>query len=603
MYKSMQRLQRLSTAIILNRNLCSRINDKTNQHKSNIELKEKVTKSNQTAKLDSKIEIVDDIENNILIVNLNQSDLLSLFKKIIPHELDRLKSNHLELIFDKVNLYLKDEIKTSKSDFAQIQNSIKSQSSFKLLLDHTLKVKDGLNLKCLSSLFTMLHLINENPNGELSKTAFNLLKQYANDPEFSYELIDCLETTSAYSSLLNFKSRSEKYSNKNRYSFDFDIFLLRMIKVKTIETNFQFKDLVIVVKLLNILLSRKILDENVNFIMKLARFLLESDKNLDLAHASSLIANLKNVRRFPKKLNYEENLDIFKQLIFKCNSCIFAYLANPNEDKLNYYLNQLHFNQDPNFVFDNLYDEKILNLLSPFILSKMDTIENKRLIYNLVFNHFKCYIYDSNLMKLVYELVCENSAFRNDFNYFVTFYLLTDLRLPFVDSKRLASVLFDFESNTYSYKIIRQQANSIKLLSKLVLNDVIDEELLKKIISVALNLDDFTYSNLQSITKREFKLAKVCFSLFVNLDSKSNLNKALDQISKIIDSFDPHQFIDKKLNDINSRIQRNGFLSNGIYLDSFVIYDKSIKDIIQLTEYRNYFERIDQIPLDENQEM
>ena len=54
---------------------------------------------------------------------------------------------------------------------------------------------------------------------------------------------------------------------------------------------------------------------------------------------------------------------------------------------------------------------------------------------------------------------------------------------------------------------------------------------------------------------------------------------------------------------IDNRLQHPGYLSNGVFVNAFAIYDKSIGDLIPLEPFRRQFDEINYIPLTDSQEL
>ena len=303
------------------------------------------------------------------------------------------------------------------------------------------------------------------------------------------------------------------------------------------------------------------------------------------------------VQHFPKKL---------AGLIDKCNAVIHRQLTEePTSENFDFFLSRLHDSVDPiNHEFTNFYP---LNLLAPvrdFLLtSNAESANGQRrydlVLYNLITNYYKMSKFDEALLRRLYEVVCSSEQLRSELaDPAIFYYLISNHRLPWVQHDLLAGRLFGDLCKSES----KLSTTAARLLSELILNDVQDERLLDYVCDQIRNLSSYRVS---SNEYKKVALARVYFSMFgqpKSVQLKQKIDRKLNQI--IFDyAGNKPKLSEKYIRYADSKVQKNGFLSNGMYVKGFGIYDRQEADFVSLADHEKYFTRIDRMPIKEHQEL
>ena len=186
------------------------------------------------------------------------------------------------------------------------------------------------------------------------------------------------------------------------------------------------------------------------------------------------------------------------------------------------------------------------------------------------------------------------------------YFMLSNYRLPFVDHQYLIKQLFDLSiefKNSYEFKQM-----SVRLLAELILNDVNNEDLFNYLIKTIENLDKKFHAYYRPRDRfNRVVLSKMYLSTFSNVDSemKIRINNLIDQLIPKIYPEEIRKCKNFGYFNINDKIHKDAFLSNGLGLNTIAIYNKSNGDLVSLDKYLKMFliDKIDQIPLGEDEEL
>ena len=297
-------------------------------------------------------------------------------------------------------------------------------------------------------------------------------------------------------------------------------------------------------------------------------------------------------------------------LIDKCNRSIYdSFKSNADPRDIEFYLSVLHDTVNPmNNEFDNFYDQRLLqDFLAPHLMQSEPTNQHRRnrMLRNLTFNYYFFQRCDERLLRLAYDSICQHPDEWRKLEEICYFYsLFAKYRMPFVDERRLAECLLD-ASDAGFQETLRKKTTSIELLCDLLLNGVTNEALYdlldRKIERLKGNFK--IYNRFRKRLYAKVSLAKVCLSMFDLLegDLKQRISTRLDAVIANVVIAGKQPTISSAFIRINSRLQGNGYLSNGLYLDTWAIYDKSKRDLIPLSGYD--FHQIDKIPLTNDQQL
>lgn len=302
-------------------------------------------------------------------------------------------------------------------------------------------------------------------------------------------------------------------------------------------------------------------------------------------------------RYFPAKL---------AGVIDKCNEVIQRqFTEEPSDEHFDFYLSHVHDSVDPlNHEFPNFYAPDLFAPLRDFLLSQAaESADDQRrydlILYNLTTNYYRLSTtFDEALLRRLHEMICSNEQMPGELANPVSFYfLISKYRLPWVQHDLLASRLFagTIEKNC-------ELAQARRLLAELILNDVQDVRVLDYVCEQIQNLSSY------HVSTNEYKLialARVYFSMFGQMrngELKAKIERKLNQI--IFDySGNKPKLSEKYIRFAESKVQKNGFLSNGMYVKGFGIYDRLKADFVSLADQEKYFSRVDRMPIEKHQEL
>lgn len=509
------------------------------------------------------------------------ADILSLFNLIEPQLAD-LKAENLTAIYDKINsLAYKsrsaaEDGKTMPID--ELLDIMNTSSTFRSLISRTCELSEQLDPKCLVAAYRTFRLTNIESNNKQVKAILQVLGSKVDELELA-------DISLLLSELLT-------YSRNPLFPVDLSLKLsgqlYKAAENKLMDANRDKDDLNLLISFLDIFSSND--SVSAHLINKLAA----SKHALDFRRSVILLRKLKTI----------PNLDQ-GPLIKECNSRIYEFIsANPTRENAYLYLENVHERADSGRQNAPFYEARLLDVLTPILLKDLDLDwKSKHLIFHLIFNFSIEWLYDERLLKLMYNVICDDQEFssKRPTSKFVFF---TRFRLPFVDPTKLAQSIFENPKLDFNLGLKNKKLN-LKILNDLIINDVQNTNLILIFNKLSRNFKQF---DLRKISLQEFKLlnlAKVYLWKFSKLNetSKAHLERKLSTISNMLSMLECNPKIDQKIIQFNAKIQQNAYLSNGILLGSVAVYDKSIRDLIPIIEYKDYFHKIDQLPLSADQQL
>lgn len=289
----------------------------------------------------------------------------------------------------------------------------------------------------------------------------------------------------------------------------------------------------------------------------------------------------------------------------RCNQEIHRTLSEqPTDENFEFYYislasRMIKLSEDYSPFYENLE-----SLIVSHLCQKTEREVYGRLIGDQLLQN--CRLLDDGLLvKLFYEQFCSNEALRSQVNLANVYIKLARRRFPFVDHNLLASKLMS------SVDVLRKSLNKderqdllrmLNMLSMFVLHDVTNEQLYDCLGELIDERKAITVSTMSLF--KYFALANAYLQTplcQLDRDLRTKVRRIFaDQLKAIsLNRRRPpivHSFIDW-------RIQSNGYLSNGILLDHWVIFDRSTGDLLPLYPYLHYFECVDQIPLTDQQQL
>lgn len=550
-----------------------------------------------------------------LIKNVNDcKSLSSLFELIKPH-LAELTDTHLNVIFTKLNDLFFDSSMFDRQRVLKSKQTLQNSPVFKSLMDRTNRL---VNKLCTSTLLSLLHtfsLAALDPQFVVVKRTISELNSRLDVLEQN-AVIECAKQLHYYLGIC-FTEQLFKFNGRVLQTLQRDLQINRIDPTNIKKTtNFWF----IFLKPEN--------DPRFEVAEYMAKRLLSPDVKLCFKQAVLLMRKIKlNHYLYRERLNKPEyqrmrgiyykqvelefnrrNLfpRILADLMDKCNSVICETLGSEEatEQDFGYFLSKLHdFTDDINHEFPNFYEPKILQFVVPYLIANIENNARlKAFIFELVQNYTKFNIFDDKLIKFTYDLFLSDEKLR--INGSPIFFILSKYRLPFVDHRHLSKVLFNFSTQ------IRQSTkmNPLRVLSELILNDVEDENLFGYLNDIVDNLTDEYYQSFKSINQfKQISLARHHLSIknWLKDGLKAKLQNVLDQAIYSLSIFNKKPKISYRLYFADQRFLSNGYLSNGVCLDTFAIYDSLRAELIPMTRslVDSFKHRVDKIPRIEGQEM
>ena len=297
-------------------------------------------------------------------------------------------------------------------------------------------------------------------------------------------------------------------------------------------------------------------------------------------------------------------------LINRCNEEICKGLSvAPTDEQFNLLLIQYlqpykHEGMQELFQFSKSYSDKFIRLINSKLRQHFDPTIHGRLFGDLsacgklLFN-----AQDDSLVKLYYERFCADEELRRQVNIYRFYMVLTKNRHSFVDHQLLASKLMS-SSEQFRRSVEKRELNCVHMLARLVLNDVHNEELYDLLGELAARLNGDSFRHLSSLQYFDIALANAyLLTPFCRLDDNLR-EKVQDILGKLLNSI----CLASRKPAIRYRhrhrfVQYNGYLSNGIFLKHFAIFDRSINDLVPLDQYASHFNSVDSIPLTDQQQL
>ena len=553
-----------------------------------------------------------------LIRNVSECTTLSRLLELIQPHLAELNDKHLNVIFSKLNDLFFNKPEFDRERVPETKRILNNSPVFKSLMDQTNRLVHELSTSSLLCLLHTFSLAALDPQFVIVKRTISELNARLDVLEQD-AVIECAKQLHYYLGGIAFTKQLFEFNARVLQALKKDL-LVNRIDPQNVRTtmNFWF----IFLKPEN--------DPKFEIVEYMTKQLLASDVKLSFKHAVLLMRKIKlNHYLYRERLNkphYTPMRNMFKDvefnfrkktlfprlltdLIDKCNSVIYETLClQATSENFHYFFNKLHdFTDDIGHELPNFYAPKILYFVTPYVIQNIESSNRlKGLVFELLQNYAKFNIYDEKLVKLTYDLYLRDEKLRSKIDGSHFYFILAKYRLPFIDHGYLSKLLFNF--STGFHKSSETKTNPLRVLCELILNDVENETLLKYLHDIVDNLSDNYWHNFKSINSfKQMALARHYLTTKNNLDDrlKSKLVAVLDQAIYSVMIFDKKPLISYGLFSADHRFQKNGYLSNGVYLDTFAIYDSLTGDLIPMTyDLINAFKhKIEKIPRTKSQEM
>lgn len=569
------------------------------------ELNERIQQT-QSAELSADEELKFRLEN---VLANSDTESVARFLAAIRFKPNELQPSQLDIIFCLM-CQLIFELNAKKA--MSIDDSVRvleHSEAFAAILARSMQIVDRAYPNCLLSVLEMLTMIKAEPGSELVRRVLTALNGHLNQLNVN-QLCRCYKAASQY---LLFKIP------ETQQLIDLKQSVLQREKRMLLRNQFDSKDEDSVIEYMENFADFEV-DPNFQVVEHLAKVLLQPFVSLNFKQAVKIMAKIQpsdNFYRFKRKSGrrlhpelaqrYREKRlhpPILSDLFDKCNATIFEeFTFNLSAETFPYFLTKLHTSVSAlNYEFPNFYDQRLLAIIRPWLIwNHQYRALDYNLLLRMVRNYSHFYVYDEELLRVVYEKFCSTMSFKK-FDAMTFYGLLAKFRWPFVDHSNanlLARVRNSIESRT----------NSVRLLATLLLNDVCDDELLGYLNERINSADDALFRNLKMDDYKPIVLARNYLSMFSPLDGRLRvkLEHKLEQIIHRMLVTRQRPEMSFKYFRIDNRLSNTAYLSNGIFVDVFAIYDKSTGDLVSLNEHRESlgpsFARIDQLQLSRQQEL
>lgn len=551
-----------------------------------------------------------------LIKNVNDCKSLSSLFELVKPLLTELTDTHMNVIFNKLNNLFFDGSLFDKERALNAKQSLQGSPVFKSLMERANRLVNELSTSTLLRLLHTFSLAELDPKFVIVKRTLDELNSRLDVMDLD-AVIECAKQLHYY--------LGTRFSEQ---LFEFNGRVIHILRAHLQTNRIDPRNLKQTVNFWFIFLKPEN-DPSGEVAEYMARQLLSPDVKLNFRQAVLLMRKIKlNHYLYRERLSkpdyqpmrrmYFRRIELeFKKkslfprvladLVDKCNTAIHETLSlQATDEDFGYFLDNLHdFVHDLSFEFPNFYDPSILPFLVPYLTQNVESNARlKVLVFELVQNYAKFNIYDEKLTKVVYDL-CLNDKKPPSGNSSQFYFLLSKYRLPFVDHRHLSRVLFSFSTN---HQLTDSKANPLRVLCELILNDVHDENLLGYLNDIVDHQKDEYYASFKSVNQyKQIALARHYLSTKNVLKDglKAKLQDVLDQVIYNLNAFYKKPMISYKLFHTDRRLQKNGFLSNGIYIETFGIYDSLRAGLVPMTRelIDSFKHRVEQIPRTEGQEL
>lgn len=385
--------------------------------------------------------------------------------------------------------------------------------------------------------------------------------------------------------------------------------LLERLRARTLDPNeLNGKNLDLLVQLFDHFLVNREADENFEVVKHLLEMLLWPETRLNFDHSVSLLCSVRKAYREPDESTSSPGA--LAPLIDRCNSAVLEQLESRPSSKAHHYLFLEEVYRTPSWFpkyFPNFCDPELLDRMAAYFAGDRDAKagnlrpEHAAMIRNLLFCYSKVGLYNEQLIELFYRLVCNGRFLADQFTP-AEYHLLANYRWPFVDHQRLLKAL----KSSKKFLDVRTSASTYSgMLCQLLLHETTDQELLRH-----LNENSRPYqvkdSQLYLDNYKQTTLAREVLEMFCDLDDndlKLDLKRTLDKRLRELSQSLSLPNVRSKFVPIDKRLQEGGYLSNGVYVDVFAIFDHTIRGLVPLNQFKKHFKEIDLIPLTKQQEL
>lgn len=529
--------------------------------------------------------------------NSDGKTVLNHFVDAIRPALNELEPHQFTIIYEKLNQQMANlKIRKIMSVYWSGE-MLRKSSSFVALINQTNTRIQDLNVDALAETYKILRAIKQDPDSAIVKSTIRQIDERLDELDLN-QLSEFLLRTHVY--LREFPESGQLIR--------FRASLLEHCRRRILNNELKPDQFYQISRHFYNFLESGHTGESFEMIERIARMIL-SDCELNFSKCVFLLGDITSAMRgnFADKKVYP---GIIAKLIERCNSIIIqAFESYPDVSNNFYqYLHIVHSHRTRLYhQFPSFFDPKLLDLMGNFLANEQKAnrkVRHPLSILSLVHNFSNVAIYNQKLIELLCDLIYAGH-YPVDRLSVTDYFMLSEYRWPFFDNQRLLNVL---KSSQRFHGSLKTRDRHEALLCDLILTETNDPGLLTYLSQTQFpqSKDRFLSSAMRFFNYERTALARVCLSMFSPVTDKElerKLLRTLDQRFHLLCMNGQRASISVKYITIDSRLQHTGYLSNGVHVNAFGIYDKSINDLISLEQYRRKFEDINTIPLTSNQEL
>ena len=527
-----------------------------------------------------------------------------LFQLIRPR-LFRLNATDIRLVYEKLNEFLQVPEDFETQDW--VRRVIHQSPVYRALQDYSDSLLAELDTGCLFAMLQTFNLMEVSPDHSLLKRTMNQLNARLNTRSNDFELrdlVNCLAT------LLACLKKPFKVENGDQRRLIEKLFPAAKLRAMSAGL-FEREEPETLIKCFLLVLNSPY-DSNRLATEHLISLLADNGTALNYRQTLELLSGIEKSYRMCEQEGLEASrLETMPELIEKCNYKIYRKFVNfSSESSVNFYLVHVHdwfTSTEFSRLVPEFFDETKCRLqatVASFLHLNFASFERaRRNASRFVANNAQFNILDERLTKLVYERFQEDPDYRPNINLGRFYSALSRFRLPFIDHQSLTSKFLFCLMNQSRQPVSLQPSTQLhdypSLLGDLVLNDSRNESLFSYLIGKLGEPNEQLLKRVDYEEVDKLRLASVYLSMFGQLDDqlKAKVKAKLDQlVDGILSASSERTTIEDEIEfEMDSNIQRNGRLSNGIRVEFFGVFDASGSSV-PFDRYQRHTSELDQIP-------
>ena len=261
---------------------------------------------NKELRNDYKIKQMDKYYNDELVQSLEHCDSMAGLLKNIESQTSRLRTDHLEVIYEKIGMLCKEaKRKMSAQEYEQLKEAVRSSHIYVSLLIRTMQLIRELDNSCLVKQLVAFRLLDQDPGSKIMAITCQMLKHKVNGLQLE-EIQDCLKVLSSYS----IGTSLDAFFNA------FYPALLLVASSKITSNAYDYEDVDLVIYFFVVLTRTGNFEFCYDAALRLVQVLLLKENQLDSRQAARLLQQIERIR-FPTSFP-SDDARLFEQLVSKC---------------------------------------------------------------------------------------------------------------------------------------------------------------------------------------------------------------------------------------------------------------------------------------------